>query len=259
MDREWFKSSLKALGKTQKDLASFVGVDPSAISLLLKGQRKVKSGELVKLANFFNVSIREVAWKAGLLNREGKPEVDDDIELSYAARVNVYCSSYGIADDDSRRFSLPWDSRYPGALRFAIELQDKSANLFFPKGAILFCIPLHDIGRRLRSGDLVVCKREKEGEDGQVFEITVRQFKFENRQKSWFFCPTNDPELMDTRKVLSIVSRNEEVFSGFSLQKMYATLISDSEAEEEIAELVGIVSASYQLEGVDESQAPGEL
>lgn len=51
---EWIKEQLTQSGKSQRELADALGVDPSAVSRLLGGQRKLHDRELPLLMQFFN-------------------------------------------------------------------------------------------------------------------------------------------------------------------------------------------------------------
>lgn len=51
---EWIKEQLTQSGKSQRELADALSVDPSAVSRLLNGQRKLRDRELPLLLQFFN-------------------------------------------------------------------------------------------------------------------------------------------------------------------------------------------------------------
>ncbi|CAO3426606.1 S24 family peptidase [Azospirillum argentinense] len=55
MDTDWIKSGLKKPGKTQRGLAAALGLDPAAVSRLLKGERQLKAAELTKIATYLDV------------------------------------------------------------------------------------------------------------------------------------------------------------------------------------------------------------
>ena len=48
MDIEWIRRGLKKPGKTQRGLAVALGVDPSAVNRLLRGDRQLKAAEIEK-------------------------------------------------------------------------------------------------------------------------------------------------------------------------------------------------------------------
>lgn len=55
-DVEWIKRGLEKPGKTQRGLASAMGVDPSAVSKMINGKRGIKSTELPKIERYIGES-----------------------------------------------------------------------------------------------------------------------------------------------------------------------------------------------------------
>jgi transcriptional regulator with XRE-family HTH domain len=82
MDGSWFIAALDRAGASQADLARYLGLAPSAISRMLKGERQMKLLEAVQVAAFLGVSQDEVLRQAGAgvdaparreLGRRGRP------------------------------------------------------------------------------------------------------------------------------------------------------------------------------------------
>lgn len=71
-NKPWFVSRLQALKISQRRLAKMIDLDPSAVTLMLTGRRKMKTDEVHKIANIFNVSVAEVMRHAGI-------DVTDDV------------------------------------------------------------------------------------------------------------------------------------------------------------------------------------
>jgi phage repressor protein C with HTH and peptisase S24 domain len=65
MDTIWFQAALDRAGTTQADLARHLGLAPSAVSRMLKGERQMKLLEAVQVALFLGVSQDEVLLHAG--------------------------------------------------------------------------------------------------------------------------------------------------------------------------------------------------
>ncbi|TCQ10128.1 helix-turn-helix protein [Rhizobium sp. PP-F2F-G36] len=57
----WFHDRLNAKEKSLRDLARFLGLDPSAVSRMLKGERKMTAEEQDQIAAFLDVGIIDVA------------------------------------------------------------------------------------------------------------------------------------------------------------------------------------------------------
>jgi transcriptional regulator with XRE-family HTH domain len=65
MDGPWFIAALDRAGASQADLARHLGLAPSAISRMLKGERQMKLLEAVQVAAFLGVSQDDVVRRAG--------------------------------------------------------------------------------------------------------------------------------------------------------------------------------------------------
>jgi len=65
MDTIWFHNALEQVGRTQADLARHLGLPPSAVSRLLRGERQLKLLEAVQIAQFLGVPQEEVSRHAG--------------------------------------------------------------------------------------------------------------------------------------------------------------------------------------------------
>ncbi|MGH7095886.1 MAG: helix-turn-helix transcriptional regulator, partial [Stellaceae bacterium] len=68
MDATWFYEALQRTGASQADLARHLGLAPSAVSRLVKGERQIKALEAVQIAAFLGVPPEEV-----LRHAEGAP------------------------------------------------------------------------------------------------------------------------------------------------------------------------------------------
>lgn len=65
MDTNWFQEALDRAGATQADLARHLGLAPSAVSRMLRGDRQMKLLEAVQVALFLGVSQDDVLRHAG--------------------------------------------------------------------------------------------------------------------------------------------------------------------------------------------------
>lgn len=60
MATDWIKDRLHRMGRTQADLARHLGLDASAVTRLLKGERQAKAAEAAALAAFLGCGLDEV-------------------------------------------------------------------------------------------------------------------------------------------------------------------------------------------------------
>ena len=74
-------------GVSQKRLAAAIGVDPSSMNRIEKGERAVSVAELVRMADFFAVSAESILRgdeSSGVLfrmERQANPSVDESLRL----------------------------------------------------------------------------------------------------------------------------------------------------------------------------------
>jgi transcriptional regulator with XRE-family HTH domain len=68
IDTAWFHQQLDAKGESVRGLARFMRVDPSAVSRMLKGERKMSADEQDQIANFLGSNLEEIA-----AHRRGEP------------------------------------------------------------------------------------------------------------------------------------------------------------------------------------------
>jgi phage repressor protein C with HTH and peptisase S24 domain len=61
MDTIWFHNALEHVGRTQADLARHLGLPPSAVSRMLRGERGMKLLEAAQIATFLGVSQEELS------------------------------------------------------------------------------------------------------------------------------------------------------------------------------------------------------
>lgn len=66
VDKLWVRNALKSRKKTQIQLADALKLDPSAITLLLNGTRKLQTHEIGEVAKFLNVPIMDVMKAFGV-------------------------------------------------------------------------------------------------------------------------------------------------------------------------------------------------
>ena len=64
MDGAWFSAALERAGVSQADLARHLGLAPSAVSRMLKGERQMKLSEAIQTAAILGVSRDEVLERA---------------------------------------------------------------------------------------------------------------------------------------------------------------------------------------------------
>jgi plasmid maintenance system antidote protein VapI len=70
MNTEWFRQVLAAKKLSQRGLAKLMDLDPAAVSLMLRGQRKMTNEEAHQVSLILGVKTTEVLRQAGIAVRE---------------------------------------------------------------------------------------------------------------------------------------------------------------------------------------------
>lgn len=74
IDTAWFKRRLEARQRSLRGLARHMDLDPSAVSRMLSGQRKMQMDEASAIASFLSVPVKEVLKHAGVaVDLDGQP------------------------------------------------------------------------------------------------------------------------------------------------------------------------------------------
>ena len=61
IDTAWFHRQLETRGESVRGLARFMGLDASAVSRMLKGERKMSADEQDRISNFLGINLEEIA------------------------------------------------------------------------------------------------------------------------------------------------------------------------------------------------------
>lgn len=65
-DQPWFDARLVATGSTREDLARLLGLSTDQIAEVWKDQRELRAYDVSAMARFLNVSVADVALRAGV-------------------------------------------------------------------------------------------------------------------------------------------------------------------------------------------------
>lgn len=66
MNTDWFRQKLSERKLSQRGLAKLLDLDPAAVSLMLRGQRKMTTKEAHEIANLIGMPVTEVLRQAGI-------------------------------------------------------------------------------------------------------------------------------------------------------------------------------------------------
>lgn len=104
VDREWFQDRLDERNMSMRSLAKLMDVDPSTVSLMIRGLRGLNQDNAKKMADIFCCSTNEIYKRAGL-------PIEDEarlIEVSmYVDRNNTI---HEIPEEARDRITAPFDT-----------------------------------------------------------------------------------------------------------------------------------------------------
>ncbi|MEX2631289.1 MAG: helix-turn-helix transcriptional regulator [Tistlia sp.] len=90
----WFARRLAEIGETQRGLARFLGADPSTVSKMLSGVRRIRLEEAEALARFLRVPLLDVLEQAG-------------VSLQGVGETQPAAALVGLVDGEGR--IRPWE------------------------------------------------------------------------------------------------------------------------------------------------------
>lgn len=97
MTKEWIRERLQRLGRSQIDLARHLGLDASAVSRLVKGDRHLKGQEASGIAEFFGCPVDEVLHAFGVGAADGHIPRLVDVAQAAESRLLQPLPVYGSA------------------------------------------------------------------------------------------------------------------------------------------------------------------
>jgi transcriptional regulator with XRE-family HTH domain len=127
MDTDWFQNRLRDREISQRRLAEMLGLGPSAVSLMLRGKRKMTMTEAADMSRLLGIPVNDVMAHAGI--RPGQPK--QSVPL------------FGIMDKEGEIHTIKGGKRIACALEMpdtalAVQVQDSE---FIADGMTFFYEP----------------------------------------------------------------------------------------------------------------------
>lgn len=118
VDREWFRDRLANIKMSQRKLAAHLDLDPAAVSLMLRGDRKITSSEAQRIADLFTVPVTEILRRAGIDVRDDVRKVPLAGYVSPEATLELF--------DKSEREYIEAPADVPGG-SYAAQVRDTAS------------------------------------------------------------------------------------------------------------------------------------
>ncbi len=103
IDEGWFKNKLLEKQLTVRGLAKQMGLNPSTVSLMLRGIRSIHNEDAVKLAEFFSVTPIEI------FKRAGAPVEDEVRKIPVAMYIDENNKIIQVPTEVADKFKAPYD------------------------------------------------------------------------------------------------------------------------------------------------------
>jgi repressor LexA len=168
-------------GLTQTQLGEMLGTTSATIQRLETGKRQLTQKWVEKISSSLGVEVSELFGNIVPTTNVGV-SVIGEVQAGVWKEVDVL--------DEPRHPILPIgpDPRYIDFPQYALLVQGTSMNKVFAPGSYIVCVPLADLGREPRDGDIVVVERRRKG----MVETTVKRLSI-SRQKVVLLPESTDP------------------------------------------------------------------
>lgn len=153
MEMAHLKMLLKSHGVTQTQLAGILGRDKSAITNLLQGKRQLKAPEVLKIAQFLNISESEV------LGVEPHNGLGESHRIPFSAAPSAKAQSSGQVVKEGEGYYLSGADEVNERM-FAFEVKDDSLNL---AGILAGDVVISELGKPVEAGDIVIVQHYEGG------------------------------------------------------------------------------------------------
>ena len=104
IDTRWFHNQLADKRLSQRQLAKRMDLDPAAVSLMLRGKRKMSAAEAAEIATLLGVSADEVLMRAGATLPA--PEKPKAAPVAFRAK-NIATGAPDVGQPDLTMIELP--------------------------------------------------------------------------------------------------------------------------------------------------------
>lgn len=209
MENRWIEDRLNELGSKKIDLAERLGLAPSRITEIIRGERLVKVKEMPVLAHFLNMRPVEVFEHLSGTARGVRMSGD---HLPILGTVEAGCWQKKLMWDKEHpdTVSLPIPQKYKACRVFALSVKGDSMDLVYPDGSIVLCVSVCDIDREPSAGERVIVQRTNK--DGEI-ETTVKELVQDKSNRRFLVPRTTSPEHQSPLEIEADNSETVEVLA----------------------------------------------
>lgn len=185
MSFSWIADGLKKPGKTKSGLAEAMGIWPSGVTSLLKGERQLKAEEAQKAAAYLEMehfgsplsAVQETVITCVKITGEVAGGIWAEPRVAYQEEMT----------------DVPLDPRWPADAIYLLRVKGTSVNRKARDGDLVLCLDAWAAPRSAMPGDWVIMERERNG----LIETTVKRVA-EGRDGSYVLRPDSDDPTFQT-------------------------------------------------------------
>lgn len=141
---------------TQAALGELLGTTGATIQRLENEKRGVSIKWLDKIATTLNIPVEDLLTKPA-------PNYSDGMPVKGEARAGIWRESENWDEDKYPPLPISPDPRYIALQQYALRVVGTSMNKVFSDGQYVVCVRWADVGRNIRTGDIVVVERRRDG------------------------------------------------------------------------------------------------
>lgn len=120
VDRDWFRDRLKDIEMSQRKLAKHLDLDPAAVTLMLRGERRMTTAEAQQIASLFAVPVTEILRRAGV-------DVRDDVRrVPLSGYLTPEASIEQVELEDGEQDFIEAPADVPGG-SYAVQVRDHAS------------------------------------------------------------------------------------------------------------------------------------
>lgn len=213
----WLRSQLDSEGRgAQKRLAEHLGWEPSAMTRLLSGNRKVSLDDAQSIMEFFgkypNASnlhylkealslapgdqVKEFnSLKKALDYGPDFSKIYEPLLIMGDVAAGLWSEVEFFNEEITERSIFVPILGYKDSAQFLLRVRGESMNKVAQNGELILCVDIHDGGILPQSGDLVVARRTRN--DGQTVERTVKRLMIDEAGNQYLIPQSTDPRYQD--------------------------------------------------------------
>jgi transcriptional regulator with XRE-family HTH domain len=174
MHREWLKKGLKQHGKSASGLARSLGIDPSIVSKMVTGKRRISAEELPRIARYLGVPEPRSVDIVNGLGRPAEIRLQTQVvSVTKVASGGVWREVGALSVFDRAIIPAVPNPRIEGLTQYAIRVEGTDTDKLFRLGDYAIFVPFDDIRTAPRDGDLV----EVEQRRGNMKQTTIRRVR----------------------------------------------------------------------------------